>query len=272
MLEFLSALRRPVGENCLLKTKEDCIEYFNAILYIKEDIDNENKKINWERVWYALWRGMAWAIVVSFVLLLFVYVDKLFDTLEIVGRWRINVGTILLWTWRDLDVSFLPRIWFMATFGLCLAFGMGIEKKIPPFTIFDCAKIYKEYSRRGYIGDNRLGNCYVLNAFRARRPEAVEKYSITRNEAQAYMLLADAMLISTSKTYSVGSDEMVDHRKDDYSEVSQRYYKEFDSGYWSSCSYIPSEIIDLLNKKYNTESIPLSVDEYLFCGINFKFL
>ena len=143
MLKFLSALRRPVGENCLLKTKEDCIEYFNAILYIKEDIDNENKKIKWERVWYALWRGMAWAIVVSFVFLLFVYVDELFDTLERVWRWRINVGTILSWTWRDLDVSFLPTIWFMATFYLCLAFGMGIEKKIPPFTIFDCAKIYK---------------------------------------------------------------------------------------------------------------------------------
>ena len=118
MLKFLSALRRPVGENCLLKTKEDCIEYFNAILYIKEDIDNENKKIKWERVWYALWRGMAWAIVVSFVFLLFVYVDELFDTLERVWRWRINVGTILSWTWRDLDVSFLPTIWFMATFYL----------------------------------------------------------------------------------------------------------------------------------------------------------
>ena len=233
VLEFLSAFRRPVGEGHLLKTEEDYIEYFKTILYIKKHIDSQNIKLERERIWYTLWRST----LVSFIVILPLFIVSYLCGIVVALGWLAYVAIGIGFVWLVMGAYLFH-------------YKSKANEAIPPFTIYDCTKMYNGYTNHRR-SSNILAECYVLKSLYSKERDKYELHLITYADVKAYMLLADAMLVATSKTYSVGSNEMIDHRKGNHSDILRKYYRESHYvDHWRDDAYIPSEIYDLLNDKY----------------------
>lgn len=249
-LAFYNAVRRPIGEDCLIKTKEEYKLYFNYIYSIRETI--RKKQIKYKIAYYAhilfligITLGVFISAGVAIKALQNYEITLINDSkwLEFVYPAIAVLACIILWPIVEMKEFPKPKCYNIYDYIRDMDY---LATQTTSLSELCALKRLKYLVSKNVIEPVSIPNPYLRDV--GERAGIFEQNIISQEELLAYIMVADAKLVDEcrgrgiTKFYSLSKN--IDFIFSDHKLVEKKYIEELNS----RCK---EELPEWINKKYH---------------------